>query len=99
MFIVNQDETLVQNMNMIGFVEVRGCQIVTESGKIASYKTEDRAQEVFKDMIDNLAPAFVMENVNLPEDVIKDMANSHFLMVKDDVTIEQINPFYRMPKE
>jgi len=99
MFIVNQDETLIQNMNRVGFVEVRGCQIVTECGKIATYKTEDRAKEVLKEMVDALTPAFVMENVELPENIIKDMAHSNFLIVKDDVSIEQINPFYKMPKE
>jgi hypothetical protein len=99
MFIVNQSETLIQNMNRVGFVEVRGCQIVTECGTIATYKTEDRAKEVLKEMVDALTPAFVMENVELPENIIKDMAHSNFLIVKDDVSIEQINPFYKMPKD
>lgn len=99
MFIVNQDRDLIQNMDRIGFIEVRGCQIVTECGTIARYKTEDRAKEVFEDMITNLTPAIVLQNVDVPEDMMEKISKSNFLIVNDDVNVEKINPIYQMPKE
>ena len=99
MFIVNQDETLIQNMDRIGFIEVRDCQIVTEYRTIARYKTEERAKEVFEDMIMNLAPAIVLQNVDVPENMMEKISKSNFLIVNDDVNVENINPIYKMPKE
>ena len=99
MFILNQKRDLLQNMDRIGFIELRGCQIVTECGAIAHYKDEERAKEVYEDMIMSLTPAIVLKNIDVPEDMQEKIANSNFLVVKDDVTVERINPIYEMPHE
>lgn len=99
MFIVNQNGDYMQNLSNVGFIQVRGNRIVTESGEIARYADDDRAKEVFTNMVDALTPAIVMKNVDLPEDMLMRIGRSNFLICKDDVTIEQIDPIYRMPRE
>ena len=99
MLILNQKRDLLQNIDRIGFIELNGCQIMTECGSIATYKDEERAKEVFEDMIDNLTPAIVLHDVEVPEDMIERIAKSNFLIAKDDVTVEKINPIYKMPYE
>lgn len=99
MFIVNQDRDLIQNMDRLGFIEVRDCQIVAECGTIARYKTEDRAKEVFEEMINALSPAIVMQNVEIGEDMMKRIQNTPFIIARDDVRIETVCPIYKMPLE
>ena len=99
MFIVNQDRDLIQNLDNIGFIQVRDRQIFTEAGQIAKYISAERAKEVFEEMINALHPAIVMQNVEIDEDMMKQIQNTPFMVARDDVRIETVCPIYKMPLE
>lgn len=99
MFIVNQDRDLMQNLDNIGFIQVRDRQIFTEAGQIAEYISAERAKEVFEEVINALSPAIVMQNVEIDKEMMKQIQNTPFVVARDDVRIETVCPIYKMPLE
>jgi len=99
MFIVNQYRDLMQNLDNISFIQVRGKQIITGAGRIADYATAERAKEVFEEMINALSPAIVMQNVEIDKEMMKQIQNTPFVVAKNDVRIETVCPIYKMPLE
>lgn len=101
MFIVNQERDLILNLEEIGFMTVDRDRIIVNNRDFATYASDKRAREVFKDMIENLSPTLVFQNIGLPEDVdvAELMKTNNHLVVSEDVRIEQVNPIYKLPKE
>ncbi len=106
MYIVDQDRSNVVNIGNIKSIALNGKRITADDYTLAAYDTEQRGKEVFEQLLGNAFPPdmIVAKNCNISEDVVKDLAMDHsVIMVCDssgqtDVTAYSCGVYY-MPEE
>lgn len=98
MFIVSQNGDFLYNLNYMVYIKRQKNHICAADDKeLACYETDKRAKEVFEEMINALSPAIVMQNVEIDEEMMKQIQNTPFIVARDDVRIETVCPIYKMP--
>lgn len=108
MRLINQSGTRSINFDNCEVYIDGECICTSSSGVryvLGRYETPERAKEVFEEMHHALTPVMVCENVELTEEVFKEIKKAgiqHVISVVDGERpeIEIISPsIYRMPKE
>lgn len=104
MFIVNQDRNTTINMGNVKEISLQGKQIFADDTVIGKYGTEERTDQVYKEMLHILfAPYMMLKNAELPSDEMKGFSNSTVIMLKSadrepDVKFYD-NGLYYVPEE
>lgn len=104
MFIVNQDRNTTINMGNVKEISLQGKQIFADDTVIGKYGTEERTDQVYKEMLHILfAPYMMLKNVELPSDEMKGFSNGTVIMLKSanrepDVKFYD-NGLYYVPEE
>lgn len=99
MLIVSQNRDFLYNLNYMAYIKRQKNHIYANGKELACYETDERAKDVFEEMIETLSPSIVMQNVEINEEMMKRISNTPFIVARDDVKIETINPIYKMPLE
>lgn len=104
MFIVNQDRNTTINMGNVTEISLRGKQILADDTVIGKYGTEERTDQVYKEMLHTLfAPYMMLKNSEMPSEEMKNFSNGTVIMLKSadgdpDVKF-YYNGLYYMPEE
>lgn len=104
MFIVNQDRNTTINLNNVKEIFVIQERIFADNTAIGKYKTEERATQVYNEMLQILfSPYTILKNAELPQDAMKNFANGNVILLKSagreaDVKFYD-NGLYYMPEE
>lgn len=104
MFIVNQSKNITVNLRNTIEIEVDGKQILADGGLLGRYETEERAKEVYKEMLEVLfSPYLVLKNTEAPSDELKNFANGNVILLKSADREPEAkfydNGLYYMPEE
>ena len=112
MFIVKQSRRGVVNANLAVKIELDGNCILavfnceTKTIVLGSYKTEERANEVFYEMLKELFPqqTLVFQNMEVPEEAIKEINKRGLFVIMantdDTPRLDVVEPrVYYMPDE
>lgn len=104
MFIVNQDRNTTINLNNVKEIFVIQERIFADNTAIGKYKTEERATQVYNEMLQILFSTYmILKNAELPQDAMKNFANGNAILLKSagreaDVKFYD-NGLYYMPEE
>lgn len=104
MFIVNQDRNTTINLNNVKEIFVIQERIFADNTAIGKYKTEERATQVYNEMLQILfSPYMILKNAEPPQDAMKNFANGNAILLKSagreaDVKFYD-NGLYYMPEE
>ena len=111
MFIVAQNKRSVVNIDIAVRIVVKGTYIIaiTDNNKastLGSYKTEERSNEVFQEMLKELFPkeTLVFQNIEVSEEAIKEIKKQGLCAIAVDTNgtprLDIIEPrVYYMPEE
>lgn len=104
MFIVNQDRNTTINLNNVKEIFVIQERIFADNTAIGKYKTEERATQVYNEMLQILfSPYMILKNAELPQDAMKNFANGNAILLKSAVREADVkfydNGLYYMPEE
>lgn len=104
MFIVNQDRDTTINLNNVKEIFISQGRIFADNTVIGKYKTEERTNQVYNEMLQILfSPYMMLKNAELPPDAMKNFANGNVILLKSadrepDVKLYD-NGLYYMPEE
>lgn len=104
MFIVNQSRNVTVNMRNTIAIEVDGKQILADGGLLGRYETEERAKEVYKEMLEVLfSPYLVLKNADMTHDELKKISFGNLILLKSEDGESDVKFYdsglYYMPEE
>lgn len=104
MFIVNQDKDTTINLNNVKEIFVGTKQIFADDVVVGKYETEERAKEVYNEMLQTLfSPYTMLRNAEFPPDAMKNFANGNVILLKSADREPEVKFYdsglYYMPEE